>query len=169
MTFGQRLIGVLKLQPATFEEIEASPSATGQALAVVVVASVAAGIGAGIGAGMQLGPLALVRETLAALVGWIMWAGVTYLIGARLMPEPGTRTDMGELLRVIGFSYAPNVFTIFAFIPRLRTVVLVVVAFWLLAATVIAVRQALDYRSTLRAVAVVLIGWLLFVLIQALV
>ena len=165
MTFGQRLIGVLKLQPATFEEIEASPSATAQAVAVVVMASVAAGIGAG----LQLGALALVRETLAALIGWIMWAGVTYLIGARLMPEPGTRTDMGELLRVIGFSYAPNFFTIFAFIPGLRTVVLVVVAFWLLAATVIAVRQALDYRSTLRAVAVVLIGWLLFVLIQALV
>jgi hypothetical protein len=165
MTFGQRLIGVLKLQPAVFEEIEASPSATGQAVLVVVLASLAAGIGAG----LLFGPLALVRETLAALIGWIMWAGVSYVIGARLLPEPGTRTDMGELLRVIGFSYAPNLFAIFAFIPLLRTVVLVVVAFWLLAATVLAVRQALDYRSTARAVAVVLIGWLIFVLIQALV
>jgi hypothetical protein len=164
MTFGQRLTGVLKLQAATFEEIEASPSATGQAVAVVIVASVAAGLGAG----LLLGPIPLIRETLAALVGWIMWAGVTYLIGARLLPEPGTRTDMGELLRVIGFSYAPNLFAFFAIVPLLGGVVRVVVAFWLLAATVLAVRQALDYTSTLRALAVVLIGWLLFVLITTL-
>jgi hypothetical protein len=107
----------------------------------------------------------LVQVTLAALIGWIMWAGVTYLIGGRLMPEPGTHTNMGELLRVIGFSYAPNIFAVFAFIPVIGVLVRVVVAFWLLAATVIAVRQALDYRSTMRAVAVVLIGWLLFLVI----
>jgi hypothetical protein len=104
---------------------------------------------------------------LAALIGWVMWAGVTYLIGGRLLPEPGTHTDMGELLRVIGFSYAPNVFAIFAFIPILGGVVRVVVAFWLLAATILAVRQALDYKSTGRAVAVVLIGWCIFVIVQA--
>lgn len=161
MTFGERIGGVLRLQPAVFEEIEADRSATGQALAVVVIASVAAGVGAG----LLLGPVALVRETFAALVGWVMWAGVTYLIGARLLPEPGTKTDMGELLRVIGFSYAPNVFNVFAFIPLIGGLVRVVVAFWLLAATVIAVRQALDYKSTARAAAVVLIGWLLFVLL----
>lgn len=165
MTFGQRVTGVLKLQPATFEEIEASPSATSQAIAVVVLASVAAGIGAGLAGGA----IELLRVTFAALVGWLMWAFVTYIIGARLMPEPGTKTDMGELLRVIGFSYAPNLFAVFAFIPLLGGVVRVVVACWLLAATVIAVRQALDYKSTLRAVAVVLIGWLLFVLITTLV
>lgn len=161
MTFGERIGGVLRLQPATFEEIEGDRSATGQALAVVVLASVAAGIGAG----LLLGPVALVRETLGALVGWVMWAGVTYLIGTRVLPEPGTKTDMGELLRVIGFSYAPNVFNIFAFIPIIGSLVRVVVAFWLLAATVIAVRQALDYKSTARAAAVVLIGWLLFVVV----
>ena len=161
MTFGQRLTGVLKLQPSTFEEIEGNPSANGQALAVVVIASLAAGIGAG----LIGGPVSLLQGTLAALIGWLMWAGATYLIGARLLPEPGTRTDMGELLRVIGFSYAPNLFAVFAFIPFVGGVVRVVVAFWLLAATVIAVRQALDYRSTPRAAAVVLIGWLLFVVI----
>ena len=161
MTFGQRLTGVLKLQAATFEEIEANAAATTQAVAVVILASVAAGIGVGV----LGGPGALVRETLGALIGWVMWAGVTYVIGARLLPEPGTRTDMGELLRVIGFSYAPNLFAFFAFIPLLGGVVRVVVACWLLAATVIAVRQALDYRSTFRAVAVVLLGWAIFLLI----
>lgn len=163
MTFAQRLTAVLKLSPAAFEEIEADRSATPQALAVVVIASVAAGIGAG----LLVGPFALMRGTFAALIGWVMWAGVTYVIGTKLFPEPQTRTDVGELLRVIGFSYAPEVFNIFAFVPLIGRAVRIVVAFWLLAATIIAVRQALDYRSTGRAVVVVLIGWLFFVIIQA--
>jgi hypothetical protein len=163
MTFGRRLTGVLTLHAATFEEIEADTGANGQAFAVVIIASLAAGIGAG----LRFGPLGLARETLAALIGWVMWAGVTYIIGTKLLPEPQTRTDMGELLRVIGFSYAPNAFALFAFIPVLGVLVRVAVAFWLLAATVVAVRQALDYRSTGRAFGVVMIGWLFFVVIQA--
>jgi len=161
MTFGQRVTGVLKLQPQVFEEIEGDRSATSQALTVVVLASVAAGLGGG----LFIGPIALIQTTIASLVGWVMWAALTYVIGTKLMPEPGTRTDMGELLRVIGFSYAPNLFAFFAFIPVLGLLVRVVVAFWLLAATILAVRQALDYRSTLRAGAVVLIGWVVFMLI----
>jgi len=162
MTVTARVAGVLRLDPQVFEEIEGDVTANGQAFGVVVLASLAAGLGGG----LLSGPSAIFRETLGAVVGWVMWAGVTYVLGARLMPEPDTRTDMGELLRVIGFSYAPSFLAIFAVIPRVGGLVRSVVAFWLLAATVLAVRQALDYRSTLRAFAVVLIGWLIFVTIQ---
>ena len=162
MTFGQRIIGVLKLSPSTFEEIEADRDATGHALAVVVITSLAAGIGGG----LLLGPLALFRETLGAVAGWVMLAAVTYVLGTRVFPEPQTRTDMGELLRVIGFSSAPNLFALFGLVPLIGRVVPTVVAFWLLATTVVAVRQALDYNSTLRAFVVVLVGWLIFVGIQ---
>lgn len=162
MTFAERVKGVLLLDAKTFEEIEADKSANSQALLVVIAASLAAGLGVGI----QLGIIGLLRETIGALVGWVMWAGVTWVIGSKLLPEPQTRTDMGELLRVIGFAYAPQLFGFFAFIPVLGGLVSTVVACWLLAATILAVRQALDYTSTLRAAAVVLIGWLIFVLIQ---
>ena len=159
MRFGQRIRGVLMLDAIVFEEIEVDSSATGQALAVVVIASLAAGAGLGLTGGL------FVSETVFALVGWVLWAAVTYVIGAKLLPEPQTRTSMGELLRVIGFAYAPNVFTFFAFIPVIGRVVQVVVALWLLAATVVAVRQALDYKSTLRAFVVVGAGWLVFEII----
>ena len=162
MTFVERLTGVLALDVKAFEEIEADAAANTQALAVVVAASVAAGLGAGVGQG----PIGLLRETFGALIGWVMWAAVSWIIGAKLLPEPQTRTNMGELLRVIGYAYAPNLFALLAFIPALGVVIRTIVAFWLLAATILAVRQALDYVSTLRAAAVVLIGWLIFVLIQ---
>ena len=162
MTFAERVKGVLILDVRTFEEIEADTAANGQALIVVVAASLAAGLGASV----RLGTIGLFRETLGALIGWVMWAAVTWVIGSKLLPEPQTRTNMGELLRVIGFAYAPNLFGFFTFVPVLGVVVGTLVAFWLLAATIVAVRQALDYSSTLRATAVVLLGWLIFVVIQ---
>ena len=162
MTFAARVRGVLLLDVKTFEEIEADTTANLQAFIVVVSASIAAGLGAGV----RLGVIGLLRETFGALIGWVMWAAVTWVIGSKLLPEPQTRTDMGELLRVIGYAYAPNLFGFFAFIPALGIIVSTVVSFWLLAATILAVRQALDYVSTWRAAVVVLIGWLIFVVIQ---
>jgi hypothetical protein len=162
MTVTERVTGVLTLRPSVFEDIEADKRANVQAFAVVVLASLAAGLGGGLAGGA----LGMVRETVGAVVGWVMWAGVTYVLGARLMPERGTRTDMGELLRVIGYSYAPSFFALFSGLPFIGYGIRVVVDFWLLATTVLAVRQALDYTSTLRAFAVVLIGWLFFVAIS---
>src|ERR1051325_4745833 len=162
MTVTERVTGVLALRPSVFEEIEADHHANGQAFAVVLLASVAAGLGGGLGGGA----IGMVRETVGAVVGWVMWAGVTYVLGARLMPEPDTRTDMGELLRVIGYSYAPSFFALFAGVPFVGYGIRMAVDFWLLATTVLAVRQALDYKSTLRAFPVVLIAWLFFVAIS---
>lgn len=162
MTFADRVKGVLFLDAKTFEEIEADKTANGQALLVVVVASLAAGLGAGI----QLGVIGLLRETIGALIGWVMWAGVSWVIGSKILPEPQTRTDMGELLRVIGYAYAPQLFAFFAFVPFIGGIISTIVAFWVLAATILAVRQALDYENTWRAAVVVLIGWLIFVVIQ---
>lgn len=162
MTLTDRLKGVLRLDPLAYEDIERDPQANTQALLIVVVASVASGLGAG----LSLGLGGLVRESVGAVAGWVMWAGVTYLLGTRVWPESDTRTDMGELLRVIGFSYAPNFFSIFGVLPFVGNVVRGLVALWLLATTVIAVRQALDYRSTGRAFQVVFVGWLIFVVID---
>ncbi len=161
MTFGDRLRGVLRLDVNTFEEIEADRSATGQALVVVVLGSLAAGFGAG----LLGGPFGLLRTTLTALVGWVVWAGLTYVIGTRMLPEPQTSATLGQVMRTLGFAYAPILFAVFGFIPFVGWIVRFVVALWLLAATVVAVRQALDYRSTLRAVAVVAIGWIVYLLL----
>ena len=162
MTLTNRLVGVLKLDAPTYENIESDPQANTQALTIVILASLAAGLGAG----LTLGIGALVRETIGAVAGWVMWAGVTYLLGTRVWPESETRTDMGELLRVIGFSYAPNFFSIFGVLPLVGSLIRACVALWLLATTVVAVRQALDYRSTARAFQVVVVGWLIFVVID---
>jgi hypothetical protein len=111
--------------------------------------------------------MGLIGGTIAALVAWFIWAFVTYLIGAKLLPEPQTRSDAGELLRTTGFSSSPGLLRIFGLVPVLGGLVVFVINIWMLVAMVIAVRQALDYTSTWRAIGVCLLGWLLLVIVSA--
>ena len=85
---------------------------------------------------------------------------MTYFIGTKLLPEPQTSADVGELLRTIGFSSAPGLIRVFGLIPGLGITVNLITTVWMLVAIVIAVRQALDYHSTYRAIGVCLLGWI---------
>ena len=158
-TFAERMIGAAKLDVQTYEEVEADQTATGQAMGVVLLSAVAAGIG---GIGMGGGLLGLVGSAVAALIGWFIWAGLTYLIGTRILPEPQTEADMGQLLRTIGFAATPGILRVLGFLPVLGWLISFVAAVWMLAAMVVATRQALDYTSTGRAVAVCAIGFLAY-------
>ena len=159
MTVTGRVFGVLRLSPEVFEEIEADHKANGQALAIVVIGTLAAGLGGG----QYGGPARMLLEMIGAVVGLITWAALTYVLGVRLMPEPQTRSNVGELLRVMGYATTPGFFSAFGAIPIAGRVVPYVVSLWLLGTFTIGVRQALDYRSTFRALVVVVVGWLFWV------
>jgi len=159
-----RMINAAKLDPRLYEEVEKDEKAMGQAMSVVLLSSLAAGIGSiqstGI-AGIFIG-------TLTALISWYIWAFLTYWIGTKLLPEPGTKSSHKELLRTIGFSSAPGMIRIAGIIPGLAWITILIGGIWMLVAMVVAVRQALDYSSTFRAVGVCLIGWVIQIFIIAL-
>ena len=151
-----RMLRAAKLDVGLYEEVEADKEAMGQAMTVVILSSIAAGFGT-IG---TIGIKGLILGTITALVGWFIWAYLTYAIGTKLLAEPQTKADYGELLRTIGFSSSPGVLRVFGIIPMLGNVLNLVCGIWMLLAMVIAVRQALDYKSTWRAVAVCIIGFI---------
>jgi hypothetical protein len=159
LSFTQRMMGALQLRTSVYEEVEADAHATKQALAIVVLSSVATGLGVSRTSSLP----SLTAGALAALFGWLIWAGLTYFIGTKILPEPQTKSNVGELLRTTGFASAPALFHLSARLPLIGAVTSVLVSLWMLVAMVIAVRQALDYRSTRRAVGVCLIGWLVYV------
>ena len=99
---------------------------------------------------------------------WLFWAIATYIVGVYLMPEPQTRTNVGELLRTIGFAATPGILRIFGVVPVVGGTIYVVSTVWMLIAMVIAIRQALDYNSTGRAVVVCIITGLIGVVMAAL-
>ena len=163
-TLAERMVGAARLDAGTYEEVEADTGATGQAALVVVISSICLAIGARLGAG----PVGLVLMSVFRLIGWYVWALVAFLVGTRLLPGSKTEADVGQLLRTLGFASAPGVLAIFAVIPGLGSAINVVVGIWMLVAMVIAVRQALDYDSTARAVGVVVIGFILYLVVAGL-
>ncbi|MFN8062733.1 MAG: hypothetical protein U0Q12_26510 [Vicinamibacterales bacterium] len=158
MTMLTRVVGVWRLDPLVFEDVERDPRAGWQAGLVVVASSLAAGVGLG---GLPSAPRSVVTTSVAALLAWVAWALVVYVIGVKLMPTAATRSNWGELARTTGFATAPGLFRVAFALPVPPAVVFALVSAWMLAAMIIAVRQALDYTSALRAFVVCLVGWLL--------
>ncbi len=164
INFINRIIRAAKLDVNLYEEVEADTGALNQAILVVILSSAAAGL-ANIG---NAGLSGIIIAIIIALIGWFVWAFLTYIIGTKLLPEPQTSSNPGELLRTVGFSSSPGLIRVLGIVPGLSKPVFFIAAIWMLAAMVIAVRQALDYKSTWRAVGVCVIGWIIQLLIMAL-
>jgi hypothetical protein len=162
------MIRAAKLDASLYEEVEADTEAMGQAIKVVVLSSVAAGIGTITKGGFAGVIPSILLGTIFALIGWFVWAYLTYFIGTKFLPERQTKADLGELLRTIGFSSSPGLIGVLGVIPGLTWLVFFVASIWMLMAMVIAVKQALDFESTFRAFIVVLIGGIARVIIFAL-
>ena len=153
--FINRIYRAIKIDVELYEEVEKDKSATFQAALVVVLSSLAAGVGA-----IHLGASNLLLAPVLSLVSWYVWAYIIYFVGVKMFADPNTRSNHGELLRTIGFSSAPGLIRIFGFTPELMSITFIGAGIWMLVAMVIAVRQALDYQSTWRAIGVVVIGFL---------
>jgi len=158
-TYLQRLIGAAALDAAIYEEVEADAGATTQAFITVLLSSIAAGIGSRELGGATVGSVVFI--SMLALLAWAAWALVTYAVGVRMFAQPQTSSNVGELLRTIGFASAPGFLRVLGVLPGVTVPVFAVTAVWMLAAMVVAVRQALDYDNTLRAIAVCVVGWAL--------
>ncbi len=152
-SFVDRLIGAARLDSSVYEEVEHDRDATAQAAIVVVLGAIAGGIAA-IG---ELGVAGLIFGVLGGLVGWAVYAWVTYFIGTKLLAGSETRADWGELARTLGFANAPRILLVIGVVPVLNALVGAIVGIWVLVTTVVAVRAALDI-GTGRAIAVAVLG-----------
>jgi hypothetical protein len=157
-TFGERLIGAARLDVDTYEEVEADTSATPQAALVVCMAAAAVAVGEA-----KTGLLAVAVGVFSELLGWLVWSGITYLIGARVL---GGTATWGELLRTIGFAQGPGILSMLRLVPVLNGPVLHIVRLWKLVAAIVALRQALDV-GTARAIVTAALGFIAYVALAA--
>ena len=154
-SFGERVIGAMKLDANTFEEIERDPTAIGQAVGVIVLAAVSTGLGNIFWGGIT----GVVSNAIISLISYGVWAVMVWVIGTKLMPDPATKADLPETFRVIGFAAAPMLLGFVTIIPLLGWLILFVLWLWSIAAMVIAVKQVLDYADYAKPIIVVLIAF----------
>jgi len=148
-----RIIGAARLDVATYDEIKSDPKATVQALAVVLLSAAGSGIGS-----IRAGALYAYTAFGIALVAWLGWVFLTWLIGTKFLAEAETQAGVGPLVRTTGFAAGPGVLSALGAIPFLGPLTTNLAWLWILAATVVAVRQAFSYKSIVRAVMVSTIG-----------
>ncbi len=162
-----RMIRAARLEPQLYEEVEHDQSATGQALLVVVLGAIAAGIGA-----LSGGIGGLIVGIIAALVGWAVYAFIAYWVGTNIFKGPHTSATWGELLRTLGFANSPRVLLVLTVIPIVGIFVGLAVFVWILVATVIAIRQALDFdtgKAIATAVVSLLAQFVIYIVVFAIV
>lgn len=156
--FVRRFMGALVLDPVTFEDVESDHNAGGQAAMVVALACLAGGFA--VAGSAQLTFATFLTGMAATLGAWVVWALLITTIGTLVVPEPTTNSKPTELLRTMGFAAAPGVFLAFGAMRAAAPFAVALASLWMIAATVLAVRQALDYRSLGRAVVVCVAAWL---------
>ncbi len=139
-----RMIGVARLDPQTYRDIEHDTNATPQALIVVVLAAVAAAIGAIGGEGGQAG---IVAQALMAVISWIVFSVVAFYVGSTLFATAQTEVSLGQVLRLVGFAQAPKLLGALAFIPLLGWIAGLVAAIWFIVVAVFALREAFEFQT----------------------
>lgn len=156
-TLQSRMMGAAMLDIATYEEVEHDQTALGQAATVVVIVAVCQAIGAWGG-----GPLFAAWKAVLELGSWLIWAGITYVIGEKVFQGKAT---WGELLRTLGFAKAPGVLFALGIIPLLGTPVVIVAGIWMVVTAFVAIRQALDIGN-FKTLLTVLIGGAVYNVLQ---
>jgi hypothetical protein len=151
-----QMVGAARLDGDTYETVEARSQDSRRALCVVLLASVAAAIGSGV-----TDLASILGITVAALLTWMLWVFLTYIVGTRLLSVPETRTSFGELFRTTGFSASPGILRALGVVPVIGWPIFMASTVWMLFAFVVAVRHALDFSSSRRAFAVCLLTWLI--------
>ena len=159
MNYFQRLQKAILLDVSFYEEVEKDKQFTDQAMMTVALVSVVQGF---MIAGFA--PIALVQGILGSIIRFVIWAFFIAFVGTRILPEPETESNTGELIRTLGFAYAPGLLVVLKVFPIIGNFVDPVVVILQLAAMTIAVRQALDFNSTVRAVGVCIVAFILMVI-----
>jgi hypothetical protein len=157
----ERILRAIRLDWTVFREIAEDENAMSEAAIIVVVVTFLSAVGTGMGmllgkAGFGQAVLSFFLEWLifGILIGWIGWAVITYFVGTLLFQG---KTDIPEMMRVLGYASAPKLLGLLGFIPCIGW--LAALAGWILSliAGVIAIREAMEF-DTGKAIITVVVG-----------
>ena len=163
-----RMLGAALLRADAYEDVEADRRATLQAFLIVILVAVAAGVGVALSGDGDL-VKGIISGIIRGVVSWAVWALGTMLVGTTILKTRETEADWGQLARTTGFAQTPGLLNVLIFIPVLGAILGILLIFWQIATMIIAVRQSLDYTSTLRAFFVILIALIPVLIINAII
>ncbi len=181
-SFGDRIIGAIKLSRPIYDEVRLDPSAMMQAAGIVGVTGLLAGISQGAAARGEsfevegriyeipdsaLFPLAGgISIALLSLFFWVLLSVILRFVGTRLLKSPATDLQWQEVARPLGFASAPSLLLILTPIPVIGFIVANFLWIWSLATQLVSMSETFRV-SKLRAFAIFLVSSLGLAIILA--
>ena len=108
----------------------------------------------------------IIFSGVTALLSWMVWGTLIYVIGIKLFPDPGTNTNFRKIMITVGLAHAPGLFRFFVFMPSLVVPIVFLTQFWIFAALIIGVRETLNFKSNFKSAGVVIIAFLIISIVS---
>ncbi len=168
---GSRILHTARFDTQTLNELKEDRTATGQAVAVVLLVGLSYGLGFSVFNGLQtrnLSPNQVISGTIANMIftdfSVFIWSATVFLVGTKLFQG---KTGYWQLARPLFFSTAPGALFILIAIP-VRPIIIaiaVIASAWIVSAEVVALKSAMGF-NTQRALLTSVVGLLILAFIQ---
>jgi Yip1 domain len=168
---GTRAIHIARFDKSAIQELTEDKTATGQALAVLLLVGLCYGIGYSIFLGIQdynLSPTQTISGTIANLIftdfAVFVWSATLFLVGTKLFQG---RTGYWQLARPLFFSTAPGTLFILIAIP-FRPIIIAaaaIAATWIVLAGFVVLKNVMGFNLQ-RALLTSVVGLLILAFIQ---
>ena len=154
----RRILGALRLNSDTYEDVENDHGAIYQALFIVVISSAAAAAGELL-LDRDEEPLRVLTLVIpSGIIAWAIWVLCVRMVGNAIFDIADRRAYWGRLFRTTGFALSPGVLYLLVSLPTIGDAIYYVVPLWTLLCMIVAVRPGTDYKSTIRALIVILLA-----------
>ena len=108
----------------------------------------------------------IIFSGVTALLSWLVWGALIYVIGIKLFPDPDTNTNFRKIMITVGLAHAPGLFRFFVFEPSLVVPIVFLTQFWIFASLIIGIRETLNFKSNFKSAGVIIIAFLIISIVS---
>ena len=109
---------------------------------------------------------AVAMSGLTAIVSWVLWSVLVFVIGVKIFPDKQTKAPFKKVLTAVGFAHAPGLLRFFAVTPDLMIPIILLTQFWIFAALIISTKQILNLKSNFKSFGIVFLSFLIIVFLS---
>ncbi len=103
---------------------------------------------------------------LTAMLTWLLWGVLIFVIGVKLFPDKETKVSFKKVLIAVGYAHSPGILRFFAVTPDLLIPIIFITQFWIFAGLIISAKQILNLKSNFKAFGIVILSFLIIVFIS---
>ena len=104
---------------------------------------------------------AVAMSGLTAIVTWVLWSVLVFVIGVKIFPDKQTKAPFKKVLTAVGFAHAPGLLRFFAVTPNMMIPIIFLTQFWIFAGLIISTKQVLGLKSNIKSFGIVFLSFLI--------